>query len=210
MPSSATRLIEESFFSSQQRNEMHRGGSVLYRTSGFRRHWGPNRLRTLSTSSRDATKESSCRVWQVPSSLRNDDPESNGGILFESDASNKWKSLQKQSDTSFDVMELSKQAMTHFLPAQYPKSVPHGYFKFVSYYFVASIAGSASMVLSTQTLLLAVGVAGANAHQAGIMAGAFNWVMKDLAGQIGGVLFASQMGKTRAFDADPKCVYCVV
>lgn len=60
------------------------------------------------------------------------------------------------------------------------------------------------MVLSTQTLLLAVGVVGANVQQAGIMAGAFNWVMKDFMGQLGGVVFASQMGKTRAFDTDPK------
>ena len=60
------------------------------------------------------------------------------------------------------------------------------------------------MVLSTQTLLLAVGVVGSNTQQAGIMAGAFNWVMKDFVGQLGGVVFASQMGKTKAFDADPK------
>ncbi|CAJ1958520.1 unnamed protein product [Cylindrotheca closterium] len=184
---------------------MQRGGSILYQASGFRCRSGTNRLRTLATSStRDATKESSYRVWQVPPSLGDGDPESNGGILFERDASNKWRHLPKKSDTSFDVMELSKQAMAHFLPAQYPKSVAPGYFKFVSYYFIASVAGSASMVLSTQTLLLAVGVAGANAHQAGIMAGAFNWVMKDFAGQVGGVLFASQMGKTKSFDTDPK------
>ena len=60
------------------------------------------------------------------------------------------------------------------------------------------------MVLSTQTLLLAVGVVGSNTQHAGIMAGAFNWVMKDFVGQLGGVIFASQMGKTKAFDADPK------
>lgn len=65
------------------------------------------------------------------------------------------------------------------------------------------------MVLSTQTLLLAVGVIGSNAQKAGIMAGALNWVMKDFAGQLGGVLFASQMGKTRAFDADPKYVLSI-
>lgn len=138
--------------------------------------------------------------------MNDGNPERNGGVLFESDGSRKWKRVSNQSDKSFDFMQQSKQVMTHFLPAHYPKSVAPGYFKFVSYYFIASVAGSASMVLSTQTLLLAVGVAGANAHQAGIMAGAFNWVMKDFAGQVGGVLFASQMGKTRAFDADPKCV----
>jgi hypothetical protein len=36
------------------------------------------------------------------------------------------------------------------------------------------------------------------------MAGALNWVMKDFMGQLGGIVFASQMGKTKAFDNDPK------
>jgi hypothetical protein len=79
------------------------------------------------------------------------------------------------------------------------------------------------MVLSTQTLLLAVGVVGSGSGSAGvaavgvggpeaaaaivaapIMAGALNWVLKDGVGQLGGVIFASKMGQTRRFDSNPK------
>ena len=79
---------------------------------------------------------------------------------------------------------------------------------------MASVAGSASMVLSTQTLLLAVGVVGAahsssssssaGAAEASILAGALNWVAKDFVGQLGGVLFASRMGESKQYDGNPK------
>ncbi|OEU16350.1 DUF647-domain-containing protein, partial [Fragilariopsis cylindrus CCMP1102] len=86
----------------------------------------------------------------------------------------------------------------------YPKSVAPGYLGFASFCFTASVAGSAAMVLSTQTLLLAVGIVGQNVPQASIMAGALNWIIKDFMGQLGGIIFASRMGKTKAFDRDPK------
>lgn len=97
---------------------------------------------------------------------------------------------------------LPKKAISLLLPAGYPQSVAPGYLGFVSFCFTASVAGSAAMVLSTQTLLLAVGIVGQSSSS--IMAGALNWVMKDFVGQLGGVVFASQMGKTKAFDSDPK------
>ena len=95
--------------------------------------------------------------------------------------------------------------ITHFLPAQFPNSVAPGYARFAAFGFGASVAGSAAMVLSTQTLLLAVGVVGSS-QQASVMAGALNWVLKDGIGQLGGVLFASRMGQAGSakFDADPK------
>jgi hypothetical protein len=102
------------------------------------------------------------------------------------------------------LQDHSNHVISHFLPAKYPDSVAPGYLRFASFSFTASVAGSAAMVLSTQTLLLAIGVVGSNVHHAGIMAGALNWVLKDGIGQFGGVFFASQMGKTRTFDSDPK------
>lgn len=92
----------------------------------------------------------------------------------------------------------------HFLPAQYPHSVAPGYASYAAYSFGASVAGSAAMVLSTQTLLLAVGVVGSGPGQASVLAGALNWVLKDGVGQLGGVLYASFLGRTRRFDANPK------
>lgn len=64
----------------------------------------------------------------------------------------------------------------HFLPANYPQSVCPSYATYASYCFASSIAGSAAMVLSTQALLVAVGVGNSSAAP---MAAALNWVMKD-------------------------------
>jgi hypothetical protein len=80
----------------------------------------------------------------------------------------------------------------HFLPANYPHSVDGSYATYASYCFLGSVAGSSAMVLSTQALLVAVGV---GTQSAAPMAAALNWVMKDGVGQLGGVLFASQLGK---------------
>jgi hypothetical protein len=80
----------------------------------------------------------------------------------------------------------------HFLPAHYPHSVCPSYALYASYCFIGSIAGSSAMVLSTQALLIAVGV---GTQSAAPMAAALNWVMKDGVGQLGGVIFASQLGK---------------
>ena len=80
----------------------------------------------------------------------------------------------------------------HFLPANYPHSVCPSYGRYASYCFLGSVAGSSAMVLSTSALLLAVGV---GTQSAAPMAAALNWVMKDGVGQLGGVLFASQLGK---------------
>jgi len=164
-----------------------------------------------TTSSRDNGEK--LQIWEYPTSESADYRKY--GVLYEesSDNDDQWNKIQPSSiDKASDVpkeqspmMEaMTKEVLSFFLPAQYPKSVAPGYARFAAYSFTASVAGSAAMVLSTQTLLLAVGVVGSNVQHAGIMAGAFNWVMKDFVGQLGGVLFASQMGKTRAFDTDPK------
>lgn len=110
-----------------------------------------------------------------------------------------------------DWLSASK-IVSHFLPSNYPHSVAPGYMHFCRGNFIASVAGSAAMVLSTQTLLLAVGVVGSTAAAAaatsggaatsGVLAGALNWVLKDGVGQLGGVLYASR--QSRAFDAHPK------
>lgn len=122
---------------------------------------------------------------------------------------NVWDTIQtrtKDDDSSFlrtRLQTIPKKLISLLLPAQYPQSVAPGYLRFASFCFTASVAGSAAMVLSTQTLLLAVGIVG-QGSSSGIMAGALNWVMKDFIGQLGGIVFASQMGKTKAFDSDPK------
>lgn len=156
----------------------------------------------FSTSS----QRSPVRVWDFPASDIDSKDEKTGGTLYtlEKTSWQKQKTQKSSAEKKKTFEQISQDTLGHLLPAQYPKSVAPGYLSFASFCFTASVAGSAAMVLSTQTLLLAVGVVGSSTHQASIMAGAFNWVMKDFVGQLGGVVFASQMGKTRAFDTDPK------
>jgi len=132
--------------------------------------------------------------------------------MYEDDGtSSSWKTKDLVDDKSPMMgplhqklyLKFQQDVVQHFLPAQFPTSVTPGYARFALFSFVASVAGSAGMVLSTQTLLLAVGVVGSS-QSASVMAGAMNWVLKDGIGQLGGVLFASSMGKTRRFDASPK------
>lgn len=109
--------------------------------------------------------------------------------------------------TSLNISNTNKiqeKMLKYFLPTDYPHSVDKGYKEFVSYCFLANVCGSAAMVLSTQTLLLAVGVGSASSAP---MAGALNWVMKDGIGQLGGVLFASRITSNatgNTIDKDPK------
>lgn len=138
--------------------------------------------------------------------------------VYESDnpSDSSWTSVTKEQlpddppkdDKSIqsDVLSaLQDNVITYFLPARYPESVAPGYARFAGCCFCASVAGSAAMVLSTQTLLLAVGVVGSTG-KASVMAGALNWVLKDGIGQLGGVWFASRMSQAGSakFDADPK------
>eukprot|EP00984_Skeletonema_dohrnii_P015426 scaffold6665_cov78-Skeletonema_dohrnii-CCMP3373.AAC.3 len=73
-----------------------------------------------------------------------------------------------------------------------PFRCQHYYMLIYCFLVLGSVAGSSAMVLSTQALLVAVGV---GTQSAAPMAAALNWVMKDGVGQLGGVLFASQLGK---------------
>lgn len=193
--------------------------TIPLRTSTYRairRSWGKGTpftaARHFASQLSNPEQASNIEVWEYPASDGNDFKKR--GKLYKPVLSTvrtqdtSWTVIPQQksqdNSTNKNVEQISQEILSHFLPAKFPDSVDPGYTKFAGLCFTASIAGSAAMVLSTQTLLLAVGIVGTNTQQAGIMAGAFNWVMKDFVGQLGGVFFASQMGKSRAFDADPK------
>lgn len=95
--------------------------------------------------------------------------------------------------------------LRHMVPIGYPDTVSAGYARFALYGFVGSVAGSTAMVLSTQTLLLAVGV---GTQVAAPMAASLNWILKDGIGQLGGMIFASKILSSRSaitsVDSDPK------
>ena len=90
--------------------------------------------------------------------------------------------------------------ISHFLPSGFPLTTCPSYLTYARLQFISSVAGSASFVLSTQSLLFAVGLGAGSIP----LAGALNWVIKDGIGQAGGVLFASYLGTFKGFDSDPK------
>lgn len=83
-----------------------------------------------------------------------------------------------------------------FLPENYPRSVQGSYRRFVGWNFLQMTFSSALGVLSTQQLLLALGIGSVSSSAA------LNWVMKDGLGQLGGVLFAGTIGSR--FDGSVK------
>lgn len=93
------------------------------------------------------------------------------------------------------------------LPVGYPETVHPNYIKFNFWGFVQGVMGSASGVLSTQCLLVGLGMAGhtSSAFSGGgtiALAATLNWVLKDGIGNLGGILFVSKFGD--AFDRDAK------
>ena len=195
----------------------------------YRYYGSSTRIIPIALSTKKSTKSNTrsynicgnnkIKVLESKVSNLNDDEDDTGGVIYTCRDDNGKTAKKKEDIITWNVTNrnkydnsslhiqlqtISKKMLSTFLPAQYPKSVAQGYLGFASFCFTASVAGSAAMVLSTQTLLLAVGIVGQNVPQASIMAGALNWIIKDFMGQLGGIIFASRMGKTKAFDSDPK------
>lgn len=149
-----------------------------------------------------------------------DDSVVNNNRLYTQSTSHAWKEKKPEivknesNNTRYLRRTLYDTILIHFVPVQYPISVQQpGYTMYATYSFIAAIAGSASMVISTQILLstmftvtsttTAASSIGTSTSTAAT-AGALNWVMKDGIGQLGGIIVASQMGNYHAFDNNPK------
>ena len=177
------------------------------RSMSFRPSFASKRIRLFATQQDHTSK----RVWEVPidgksQSKRNEilytytsKPNSNAWNVVPLNE-NERRTLSKNAETFTESIQ--RNTLQHLLPNGYPESVHAGYTKYVAYSFVASTASTATMVLSTQTLLLAIGVG--TAHAAPIAA-TLNWILKDGIGQFGGILFASKIStSSNSIDADPK------
>jgi len=126
---------------------------------------------------------------------------SNQVLKFSLGTSNSDKIIQEkpQNDPFMTkITNTSINAIKNLLPKDYPSSVGPSYLNYVKGQSLATIASSAAMVFSTQSLLLAVGLG----VEAIPIAATLNWVIKDGAGQVGGMIFASVVNNR--FDADPK------
>ncbi|KAL1530195.1 hypothetical protein AB1Y20_001111 [Prymnesium parvum] len=90
-------------------------------------------------------------------------------------------------------------AAAHFLPKGFPLSVGADYLPYSLWCALAGVCGSAAGVLSTQSLLYAIGVG----HSAALpLAASLNWVIKDGIGQLAAVASAAVISDR--FDVDPK------
>ncbi|KAG0024936.1 hypothetical protein BGZ81_007537 [Podila clonocystis] len=85
-----------------------------------------------------------------------------------------------------------------FLPKGFPESVTPNYWPFAKWQFAHNVAGSVTAVISTQSLLFAMGLGAGSIP----MAAALNWIIKDGLGQLGGVVYASFVSDK--FDSEPK------
>ena len=87
----------------------------------------------------------------------------------------------------------------YFLPANYPISVKPTYAAYSMWSTLTTVISSATGVLCTHSLLIAVGLSSSVALPS---AAIWNWILKDGLGQLGGVLFTSVVGQR--FDDDAK------
>ena len=85
------------------------------------------------------------------------------------------------------------------LPVGYPESATDNYSLFVRYNFVQVSLISLTRILSTQAMLLAVGIAQSGALP---MAAVINWLLKDGLGHLGSILVGTKINTK--FDSDPK------
>jgi hypothetical protein len=94
---------------------------------------------------------------------------------------------------------LPTRAVAAILPSGYPSSVAPSYLSYSLWSALATVFASSAGVLSTQSLLFALGVGAGVAIPA---SAAWTWICKDGLGQLGGVIYAAALGDQ--FDADPK------
>ena len=172
---------------------------------------------SCSKDSRDEGSSSYAKVWEVPVGGASG-PACKGKLYELCSSSRRWtpapevsnekdQCTQPPSDTTFvppiKLLEsLKYNTIKHLMPNRYPDSVHSSYKKYATYSFIANTASTATMVLSTQSLLLAIGV---GQHAAAPISATLNWILKDGVGQFGGILFASKISSSsNSVDADPK------
>ncbi|KAJ1658361.1 hypothetical protein IWQ61_002387 [Dispira simplex] len=96
------------------------------------------------------------------------------------------------------VQDLGYRLLFAFLPENYPHSVTKEYCSYCQWQFLHNVTGSVTGVVSTQSMLYAVGLGAGSIP----LAAALNWVIKDGLGQLGGVVYACHINSR--FDSDPK------
>lgn len=121
---------------------------------------------------------------------------SNEMIQYENNSHGKL--IQIPSNKTRNSQQNLQHMISFFLPKGYPLSVEKGYLQYSGYQFSGYLFSTAGSVLSTQSLLYALGLGDGSIP----LAVTLNWIIKDGLGQFGGVLFASFVNNQ--FDQNPK------
>mmetsp|Transcript_10630 Transcript_10630/g.16120 ORF Transcript_10630/g.16120 Transcript_10630/m.16120 type:complete len:520 (-) Transcript_10630:296-1855(-) len=174
-------------------------------------------IKSIRSSCNKVKRLEKISVQEIPINCKNPHRAARGiSYTFNSKSPNSWKverdckvhEEEKESqDDKSSIMEQLKSSRTrhlsYLLPTDYPKSVKPGYDKFALFCFLGNVASTSTMVLSTQTLLLAIGV---GTQTAAPISATLNWILKDGIGQFGGIVFASRISAntTYSVDSDPK------
>jgi hypothetical protein len=108
------------------------------------------------------------------------------------------KQPKKNSLNSINFRHEVQNLISFFLPKGYPSSIEKGYLQYSGYQFSGYLFSTAGSVLSTQSLLYALGLGDGSIP----LAVTLNWIIKDGLGQFGGVVFASFVNNQ--FDQNPK------
>ncbi|KAG0202057.1 hypothetical protein BGX28_005307 [Mortierella sp. GBA30] len=136
--------------------------------------------------------------WQTLTLTRDDGSKT---FTFQHATANSHSTKNNPADEEIGTAKhlLSPQtALAVFLPKGYPESVTPNYWPFAKWQFAHNVAGSVTAVISTQSLLFAMGLGAGSIP----MAAALNWIIKDGLGQLGGVVYASFVSDK--FDSEPK------
>jgi hypothetical protein len=110
--------------------------------------------------------------------------------------SSRVSKASKTSESDSNVSEFIKRV---FLPVGYPSSVRDSYTRYIGLNMGQVMFISLSRVLSTQAMLLAVGLGQGGALP---MAAVMNWLLKDGLGHLGSILVGTSINTK--FDSDPK------
>ena len=111
----------------------------------------------------------------------------------------RWKTQSSNDASKRTRKSMGESMLRYVLPSNYPESVQSGYGTYSIYAFLANTVSTATMVLSTQQLLMAVGVGTASAAP---ISATLNWIIKDGVGQFGGILFASRISDQSSVNID--------
>lgn len=111
--------------------------------------------------------------------------------------SNEKQSLKFQLQAQ--TAQLSSIFRSAFLPVGYPETVSPRYFKYIGYNMIQVTFISLSRVLSTQAMLIAVGLGQGSALP---LAAVMNWILKDGLGHLGSIVVGASINTK--FDSDPK------